>query len=102
MKKRKTKTGKDTSEICIQLLIILFLTDKFETWVDLNTLTPELNLSAQRCMTIFFIGEFDSWTVHFVNIYVKTQQIHQLFIQFNMYGSSYMFRHYIVILRERS
>jgi hypothetical protein len=32
----------------------------------------------------------------------KNQQIHQLFIQFIMYGSSYMFRHYIAILRERT
>jgi hypothetical protein len=34
----------------------------------------------------------------------ENQQIHQLFIQFIniMYGSSYMFRHYIAILRERS
>jgi hypothetical protein len=33
----------------------------------------------------------------------ENQQIHQLFIQFlNMYDSSYMFRHYIAILRERS
>jgi hypothetical protein len=33
----------------------------------------------------------------------KNQQIHQLFIQFiDMYGSSYMFRHYIAILIERS
>ena len=32
----------------------------------------------------------------------ENQQIHQLFIQFIMYGSSYMFRHYIAIFRERS
>jgi hypothetical protein len=31
----------------------------------------------------------------------KNQQMQQLFIQF-MYGSSYMFRHYIAIPRERS
>jgi hypothetical protein len=34
---------------------------------------------------------------------VKHQQMQQLFIQFsNMYGSSYIFRPYIAILRERS
>jgi hypothetical protein len=33
---------------------------------------------------------------------VKNQQIHQLFSFLIMYGSSYMFRHYIAILRERS
>jgi hypothetical protein len=38
-----------------------------------------------------------------VNIRMKNQQIHQLFIQFiNCDGSSYMFRHYIAIFRERS
>jgi hypothetical protein len=31
----------------------------------------------------------------------ENQQTQQLFIQFIMYGSSYMFRHYIAILRER-
>jgi hypothetical protein len=33
----------------------------------------------------FFIGDFASLTVHFVNICVKNQQIHQLFIQFINY-----------------
>jgi hypothetical protein len=28
---------------------------------------------------IFFTGDFASWAVHFVNISVKNQQIHQLF-----------------------
>jgi hypothetical protein len=32
--------------------------------------------------TRFFTGDFASWTVHFVNICVKNQQIHQLFIRF--------------------
>jgi hypothetical protein len=32
-----------------------------------------------------FTGDFSSWTVHFVNICLKTQQIHQLFIQFVNY-----------------
>jgi hypothetical protein len=68
----------------------------------INPLTPELNPSAQRCLTRFFTGDFASWTVHFVHICVKNQQIHQLFIQFIMYGSCYMFRHFIAILRERS
>jgi hypothetical protein len=30
--------------------------------------------------TRFFTGDFASWTVHFFNICVKNQQIHQLFI----------------------
>jgi hypothetical protein len=68
----------------------------------INPLTPELNPSAQRCLMKFFTLDFASWTVHFVNICVKNQQMQQLLIQFIMYGSSYMFRHYITILRERS
>jgi hypothetical protein len=68
----------------------------------INPLTPELNPSAQRCLTRFFNRDFGSWIVHFVNICVKNQQMQQLFIQFIMYDSSYMFRHYIAILRERS
>ena len=52
----------------------------------LNPLTPELNPSAQRCLTRFYTGDFDSWTVRFVNICVKTQQMQQLFIQFINYA----------------
>jgi hypothetical protein len=50
-----------------------------------NPLTPELNPSAQRCLTRFFTRCFASWSVHFVNICVKNQQTHQLFIQFINY-----------------
>jgi hypothetical protein len=50
-----------------------------------NHLTPELNPSAQRCLTRFFTWYFASWTVHFVNICVKNQQMQQLFIQFINY-----------------
>jgi hypothetical protein len=67
-----------------------------------NPLTRELNPSVQRCLTRFFTGKFASWTVHFINICVKNQQMQQLFSLLIIYGSSYMFRHYIAILRERS
>jgi hypothetical protein len=50
-----------------------------------NFLTPELNSSAQRCLRRIFTGNFASWTVHFVNICVKTQQMQQLFTQFINY-----------------
>jgi hypothetical protein len=43
----------------------------------INPLTPELNPSAQRCLTRFFTEDFASLTVHFVNICMKNQQIHQ-------------------------
>jgi hypothetical protein len=52
---------------------------------EINPLTPELNPSELRCLTRFFTGDFASWTVHFVNIWVQNQQIHQLFIQFINY-----------------
>jgi hypothetical protein len=50
-----------------------------------NRLTPELNPSSQRCLTRFFTGDFASWTVNFVNICLKTQQMQQLLIQFINY-----------------
>jgi hypothetical protein len=52
---------------------------------NVNPLTPELNPSAQRCLTRFFTGDFVSSTVHFVNVSVKNQQIHKLFIHFINY-----------------
>jgi hypothetical protein len=46
---------------------------------------------------------FDSWTMHFVNTYLKPSKMHPLlFNLLAVYDGSYMFRHYIVILRERS
>jgi hypothetical protein len=54
-------------------------------YLSANPLTPELNPSAQRCLTRFHTGDFDSWTVHFVNICAKNQQMQQLFIQFINY-----------------
>jgi hypothetical protein len=78
------------------------ITNGTDEITHVNPLTSELNPSAQRRLTKFFTGDFASWTVRFVNICVKNQQMQQLFIQFINYGSSYMFRHYIVIFRERS
>jgi hypothetical protein len=46
-----------------------------------NPLTPKLNPSAQRCLKKIFTGDFVSFTVNFVNICVKNQQIHELFMQ---------------------
>jgi hypothetical protein len=56
-------------------------------WMNnsINPLTPELNPSAQRCLTRFYTGDFAYWTMSFVNIYVKNQQMQQLFIQFINY-----------------
>jgi hypothetical protein len=48
----------------------------------LNPLTPELNPSAQRCLTRFFTGDFASWTMHFINMREKptnTPIIHSVY-----------------------
>jgi hypothetical protein len=59
------------------------ITEKFcSPVIDLNSITPELNPSAHRCLARFFTEDFASWTVHFVNTCVKNQQMQQLFIQF--------------------
>jgi hypothetical protein len=47
-----------------------------------NPLTLELNPYTQRYLMRFFTGDFASWTVHFINICLKNQQMQQLFIQF--------------------
>jgi hypothetical protein len=44
---------------------------------NINPSTPELNPSAQRCLMRFFKGDFASWTVHFVNVCMKNQQMQQ-------------------------
>jgi hypothetical protein len=61
--------------------VITLCTNRF------NLLTPKLNPAAQRCLTRYFTWDFASWTVHFVNVCVKTQQMLQLFIQFINYVS---------------
>jgi hypothetical protein len=48
---------------------------------NINPLTPELNPSAQRCLTRFSTRNLAFRTVHFLYICVKNQQIHQLLIQ---------------------
>jgi hypothetical protein len=60
-------------------------TSKYRFPNSFKLLTPELNPSTQRCLTRFLPGFFVSWTVYFVNICVKNQQMQQLFIQFINY-----------------
>jgi hypothetical protein len=68
-------------EVSITVVALLLL----QYYWFIKLLTPELNPSAQICLTRFFTGKFASWTVHFFNICVKNQQIHQLLIQFINY-----------------
>jgi hypothetical protein len=49
-----------------------------------STLVEMLN-PVQHCLRRFFTGDFASWTVHFVNICMKNQQMQQLFFQFINY-----------------
>jgi hypothetical protein len=54
-----------------------------------NPLTPELKSSSQPCLTKYFIEDFASWTVHFVNICVKTNKCKNYsFSLLIIYGSS--------------
>jgi hypothetical protein len=46
-----------------------------------DPLTPELNPSAQRCLTRHFTGNFAPLTVNFFNTCVKNQEMQQLFIR---------------------
>jgi hypothetical protein len=68
-------------QACNGIALPLHVTNRL-LYMLLNPLTPELNPSAQRCLAKFFTRDFASWTVHFVNMCVKNQQMQQLFIQF--------------------
>jgi hypothetical protein len=52
---------------------------------DDQTFNVEIKFLRATLPDRYFTGNFASWTVHFVNIYVKNQQMHQLFIQFINY-----------------
>jgi hypothetical protein len=62
----------------------LYLKEETAT-LQFNPVTSELNSSTQRCLTRFFTGNYASWTMYFVNICVKNQQMQQIFIQFINY-----------------
>jgi hypothetical protein len=62
----------------------------------------ELKPSAQRCLRRNLLGILLLEPCISLIYACKNQQMQQLFIQFIMYGSSYMFRDYIAIFRERS
>jgi hypothetical protein len=69
----------------------------------LNSLTPELNPSAQRCLTRFFMGILLlEPRISLIYAWKTNKCYNYSFSLLIMYGSSYMFRHYIAILRKRS
>jgi hypothetical protein len=68
-----------------------------------NPLTPELNPSAQRCVTRFVLGILLLEQCISLIYALKTNKCNNYsFSLLIMYGSSYMFRHYIAVFRERS
>jgi hypothetical protein len=89
---RPTTITKSTQYVRYKVLSAVLL----ESAHIINTFTSELNPSAQRCRTRFFAGYFTPWTVHFVSICVKNKKRNNYsFSLLIIYGSSYMFRHYI-------
>jgi hypothetical protein len=69
----------------------------------INPLTPELNPTAQRCLTKFLMGILLlEPCISLIYAWKTNKYNNYSFILLIMYGSSYMFRHYIAIFRERS
>jgi hypothetical protein len=69
----------------------------------INPLKPELNPSAQRCLTRFLLGILLlEPCISFIYAWKPNKYTNYSFGLLIMYGSSYMFWHYIAILRERS
>jgi hypothetical protein len=77
------------------------------TWLDtwphiLKPLTPELNPFAQRCLTRFLLGILLlKPCISLIYAWKTNKYTNYSFSLLIMYGSSYMFRHYIAIFRER-
>jgi hypothetical protein len=69
----------------------------------INPLTPELNPSGQRCLARFLLGIFLLETcISLIYAWKPNKYTNYSFSLLIMYGSSYMFRYYIAILRESS
>jgi hypothetical protein len=68
-----------------------------------NPLTPELNPSTQRCLTRLVTGDFATLIcISLIHAWKTNKCNNYLFSLLIMYGSSYMFQHYIAIFKERS
>jgi hypothetical protein len=69
----------------------------------INPLTPELNLSAQRCLTRFLVGILRlEPCISLIYAWKSNKFNNYSFSLLITYGSPYMFRHYMAIRRERS
>jgi hypothetical protein len=68
-----------------------------------NPLTPELNPSMQRCLTRFLLGILLlELCISLIYAWKPNKYTNYSFSLLIMYCRSYVFRHYIAILRERS
>jgi hypothetical protein len=70
---------------------------QFRYW-PINPLTPELNPSAQRCLTRFLLGILllEPW-ISLIYAWKTNKRNNYSFSLLIMYGISYMFRHYIIL-----
>jgi hypothetical protein len=87
---------------CLLPVSTVGLPAKIRPVYPLNPLTPELNPSAQRCLTRFFLGTvlLEPW-ISLIYAWKTNKCNNNSFSLLIMYGSSDMFRHYIPIFRER-
>jgi hypothetical protein len=73
------------SKTLVEYVIIIRLTLSLLMSYIYGAPSKARNLTSYIYERVFFPGDFASCAVHFVNICVKNQQIHQLFIQFINY-----------------
>jgi hypothetical protein len=103
-------TGKDSSEACATACQKCTAYSVFPSGMtsrskiaQFNPLTPELSPSVQRCLKGFLLGIlFLEPCISLIYVWKANKYTNYSFSLLIMYGSSYMFRHYIAILREHS
>jgi hypothetical protein len=85
---------------CFSSLTTLHVHCQRQFWI--NPLTPELNPSAERCLTRFFSGDLLlEPCISLIYAWKTNKYTNFSFSLLIMYVSSYMFRHYIAIFWER-
>jgi hypothetical protein len=93
----------DNAQISMVVSIV-----KISAWIVykdfvINPVRPKLNPSAQSCLTKFLLGILLlEPCISLICAWKTNKYTNYSFSLLIMYGSSYMFRHYIAILRERS
>jgi hypothetical protein len=73
------------------------------SWLRINSITPELNPSAQRCLTRILLGILlFGPCISLIYAWKTNKRNNYSFNLLIIYGKSYMFRHYIAIFKELS